>query len=188
MIRQDILAVSTNETIMWFFAPSPAGLAALTKAAQKALPENALERTPVIFSKISTTVHTLMAGKESGAKLLRALYGKSYKDINVHFVDYMPLEAVALNAEQMKLRCDSDAHGARMAAYFLPLFDAAIEARDKAQITELFNQFPPSVEKSFIVDRLRYGTKEKNHEDAFPELNDKANPVTLQDWHKEPKA
>lgn len=180
MIRQDILAAETDNTMV-FFAPSPAGLAALTKAAKKALPENALERTPVIFTKISPTVHTLMAGKDNGTKLLRALYGKSYKDVDTYFIDDMPLEAVALNAEQMKLRYEGDALGVRMADYFMPLFDAAIEARDKARISDLFNQFPQSVEKSFIVDRLMYGTKEKNNTDAFPELRDKS--VTLQDWH-----
>lgn len=183
MLRQDILAVAIDNTMV-FFAPSHAGLTALTKAAKKALPENALERTPVIFSKISATVPTLMAGKDNGTKLLRALYGKSYKMVDVHFIDNMPLEAVALNAEQMKIEFDRSALGERLAAYFAPLFDAAIEARDKARITELFNQFPQSVEKAFIVDRLMYGTKEKNNEDAFPELRDMHNPVTLQNWNK----
>ncbi len=159
MIRQDILAVKLVTGNYAFFAPSTMGVAALTKAGYSNLLTGGLSIVP-----------NMILPEDKAVKLLRVLYRNT--KVDTHYTDY-PVEVVALNAEQMKIEHDRNTLATRMSDYFGPLLDAAIEARDKAKITELFNQFPQSVEKSFVIDRLRQ---------EFPEL--KSGGVTLQDWHK----
>ena len=193
MIRQDVLVVkfssddyhrvveSENEFSFpdryLFLTPSKVGADAVRAAGMK------LAKTfeGILFaveSGVLTEVPYEIATSAEGDALYRDLRNS---EADVHFTD-VPLEVAILNAEQMKIAFDEDALSQRMADYFGPLFDAAIEARDKARITELFFQFPQSVSKAFILDRLRYGSNEKNNTDAFPELREPG--VTLQNWHR----
>ncbi len=166
MIRQDVLITieQRNGKPHWLFlACSAKGREAVATATGRKVSAGLVGMAITSDAKL-------------GKRATNALYDLNGADkIDAHFVDYMPLPAIMLNAEEMAIRHEQDALDTRMADYFTPLFDAAIEARDKKRITDLFNQFPQSIAKSFIVDRLKYG------KDRFEELHQPG--VTIQNWH-----
>jgi len=192
MIRQDVLVVKFSSADYHrvvesenrfpfpdrylFLTPSRVGADAVRAAGMR------LAKTfdGILFaveSGVLTEVPYEIATSAEGEALYRDLRNS---EADVLFID-VPLEVAILNAEQMAIEFQRNRLGERLAAYFGPLFDEAIEARDKARISELYEQFPQSVEKSFILDRLRYGTAAKENTDAFPELKEPG--VRLSNWH-----
>jgi hypothetical protein len=168
MIRQDILAIiDANCAGAWtFFVCSPKGRDALTEAGGESLP----------FNPGSLSTYWRTSDEKLGQKVYHALSDMNAQDeIDCHFAD-MSFEVAALNAEEMAIEHHRRALAARTADYFEPLFNEAIAARDKARITELLYQFPLIVEKSFIIDRLKYGP------DRFEELREPG--VTIDNWHR----
>ena len=180
MFRQDIFAIIDKRVegaSTWtFFVCSENGANVLVDA-------GGLRPPPAVSSSGHVSLSTFWRTSDEnwGRKVYHYLSDMNAKEIINFYLADMPFHAAAINAEHMAMEFKRMAFGQRLAEYFGPLFDAAIEARDKREISELFEQFPAGVEKSFILDRLRYGTKEKNNEDAFPELREPG--VTLANWH-----
>lgn len=176
MIRQDVLiAIDDREGSTkghWtFIACSAKGDIAIMNAGGGAPSRYA-------GSDFSPVHYWWTADEKLARKVLKKLHDANARDtINAHFVDYMPFEAIILNAEQMTQEFARQELAGRMTKYFSPLLDEAIAARDKKRITDLFNQFPQSVEKACIADRLKYG------KDRFEELHQPG--VTIQNWHLE---
>lgn len=85
-------------------------------------------------------------------------------------------EEVVLNARYIADQRRARESAKAITAHFGPLLQAAIEARDKREITNILNRFPSIVEKSLFISGLSYG------ENSFPELRREG--VTLANWHE----
>lgn len=76
--------------------------------------------------------------------------------VEIHLFDCDP-ETLAHIVDYHRVEYQRKAMIERVVDYFEPLFEKAIQERDRDRIRELYFQFPLVVERSFILDRLRYG-------------------------------
>lgn len=85
------------------------------------------------------------------------IYGRCDKEnVEIHWFDY-DADTLAHIADFHRVENQRKAMIERVSDYFDPLFEKAIQERDRDRIRELYFQFPLVVERSFILDRLRHG-------------------------------
>jgi hypothetical protein len=181
MFRQDIFAIIDKRVeglSTWtFFVCSKKGADALVDAGGLRPPPAVSSSGYVNLSKFWRT-----SDEKLGRKVYDHLANLNAEDVLDFYLADIPFHAAALNAEHMAIEHHRRVLDQRVADYFVPLFDAAIEARDKRQISELIDQFPAGVDKAFMIDRIIYATKDENGADVFPELREPG--VTLANWYK----
>jgi len=118
---------------------------------------------------LSSAVKVTYGSKEELQRL------SNIANLDIHLFDE-PYEVVRLMSRHITLSYEQDALIKDTVEYYMPLFEDAISKRNKKRITELFCEMPGcSVEKAFIIDRLRYGP------DRFDELHE--NGISVYNWN-----